>query len=350
MSELDEPYRGVLQGLPGVLTFQVLALPRGHEGSFDATVKLRTQSGSHKFFVRQCRSHLSRDTVFHVVSNAKGAELPVLVLAPHVGSGLSKELIAGGVNYLDAAGNCHLQVPSFLVHVEGKAAQKIPVSSAGIRSPGYQVLFAYLARPQLLNATVRMVAEFAGVSRQPVSAMKQRLLEEEYIFKSKGGAVRWYPRRREDALGLWLHGYATTVRGSMVLGRYRTRDKTPKELEGRLRNLSRRTTFPNFRWGGTAAGFLLTENYRGECTVLHVEGEPEPFVKGLKAMPVRDGNLVVMSSFGNINWEADLKTVHPLLVYSEMLREGNERSREAAQAVHEQCLLPLWEFAEEDKA
>lgn len=49
-----------------------------------------------------------------------------------------------------------------------------------------------------------------------------------------------------------------------------------------------------------------------------------------------------MRAFGSINWDPERETVHPLLVYSEMLSDGSERALEAAQDLSERYLAPLW--------
>ena len=343
MATLDSRYLESLKGIPGVVSYRVLEPSTSSRGGApDATLELRTSAGAHRLVMRQFRSHLSREMAEHAVGTVNEGKRPVLILAPHVGAGLSEVFIAGGVNYLDAAGNCHIVAPRLHVHVEGRAATRAPDGSVGVRRPGYQVLFGYLARPELLDAPLRAVAEATGVSRQPASTMKHRLLEEGYLFESKAG-TRWYPRRREDALSLWLFGYQTTVRVAMLRGVYRTQEQSPDALERKVAEILSVAVEPDFRWGGTAAGFRLTESYRGGRTVVHIKDEPDLLVRGLRALADPRGNLIVMSAFGQLNWEAHPTVVHPLLAYSEMLSEGGERAREAAQALHDQHLLPLWD-------
>jgi hypothetical protein len=52
-----------------------------------------------------------------------------------------------------------------------------------------------------------------------------------------------------------------------------------------------------------------------------------------------------MNVFGEINWQAGQEIVHPLLVYSEMLRERSERANEAARELFERHIQPLWSNA-----
>lgn len=151
----------------------------------------------------------------HVASRHRGST-PILILAPHVGAGVAATLIEAGVNYLDSSGNCHLSIPPFFVHVQGKSAEKATLAAEGVRGLGFQVLFAYLAEPALLDEPIRTVADVAGVSRQPVLSMRRHLQSEKLILSSSTGS-QWHPRRREDALALWLQGYRI---GASALGFY----------------------------------------------------------------------------------------------------------------------------------
>ena len=196
----------------------------------------------------------------------------------------------------------------------------------------------------MLRATVRVVADAAGVSRQAVSDMRRRLAADNYIADTPSGA-RWLPRRRDDALELLLHGYRGTLRPSLLQGSYRTQYATPAELEQRIAPILD-GELSEWRWGGNAAGHRLTGHYRGERTVIHVHATPLRFEKTLRALPDRKGNLVVLRGFGPIAWPVDSNLVHPLLVYSEILAEGTESAREAAQVLFEKCVLPRWQEAE----
>jgi hypothetical protein len=339
MRALGAGYEEQLVALPGVLAHRLLNPPAGSGNAvFDALLVLKTKAGSYKLLVRQLKSHVSREMASHVASSHTGAA-SVLILAPHVGSGVAATLIEAGVNYLDASGNCHISVPPFFVHVQGKTAGKGADASKGVRGPGFQVLFAYLAEPALLDEPIRTVAEVAGVSRQPVVSMRRLLQSEKLILESKA-ATQWHPRRREDALALWLQGYRTTVRGSLLAGSYRTRDQNPDALEARIQEALPKE---QFRWGGNAAGFRLTGDYRGERTVVHVNAGAQDLAKRVRGLPDPDGNLLIMNTFGTINWSPERETVHPLLAYSEMLSDGSERGREAAQTLHERHLAPLWQ-------
>ena len=338
-----EPYLQRLRHLAGIIDVHA-ERPTGPDGDrgIDALLSLDTSAGPVRLAAVEYRSHLSHQVVDQfLAARHSAADHPILVLAPHIGAPLGAKLASAGLNYLDRQGNCHIAVGSLLLHVEGQKGPPHHGADKGVRSAGYQVLFAYLADPRLIDAPVREVAEQAGVSRQPVSDMRRRLLADEFVLKTSKG-ILWH--RKQDALNLWLHGYETMVRPSLMWGAYRTAKPDPEELERELAALFDETG-SELRWGGTAAGYRLTKYYRGERTTVHVRAMPPDLPRRLRALPDPGGNLVVMDAFGTLNWHPGPETVHPLLVYSEMLQGRDDRAREAAQELFEQHIRPTWEAA-----
>ena len=83
----------------------------------------------------------------------------------------------------------------------------------------------------------------------------------------------------------------------------------------------------------------LTAHYHGPQTVLHVDALPADLLKVLKAIPDRNGPLEVLGLPGPLALRGMSEdTIHPLLVYAELLREQNDRAREAAYEILERWL------------
>ncbi len=263
---------------------------------------------------------------------------PSLLLAPVIAGEAARRLAAGGVSYVDLVGNCHLTLGGELyVHVEGHRPVRAAPSDRGIRAAGFQVLFTYLVAPHL-DLSLRAVGELAGASRQAALEMRARLLAEGYLQESIDG-LQWNPRRRDDALTRWLEGYRATVRPRLVVGTYRTRTRDPDAVAAMLQSAAGEPG-ERWRWGGAAAGYQLRRHFRGERTVVHVRDGTDEFIRTLPVLRDTDGNLVILRSFGAVNWSDafDGTTVHPLLVYSEMLIDGDDRAREAATDLFEHLL------------
>lgn len=327
---IPNSFDDLLHNLSGVQSFQWFGFG---ERSGQPKLRIHTKQGRFEFSVEIFRSHLSQDKADHIAGK-RASGLPRLILAPAIGSGLSRQFVEAGLSYLDARGNCHFDLGVFFVHIEGLSgtSHAAPALDKGIRRAGYQVLFAYLADPELLNAPIREVASVAGVSRQPVSTLRRRLIKDKFLVETKS-RTSWRTTRELEALNLWLGGYKTVVRSSLLQGTYRTRELDPLKLERELEEL---LADRDYAWGGAAAAYRQTQHYRGETTVIH--GDLGQALGKIEARPAsQSSNLLVLGHIGEIRGTTP-HLAHPLLVYSELYQDPNERAREAAQVYYEKFL------------
>lgn len=328
-----------LRQLPFVRRAEVTQAP-GDPGWTDLDLRLETGTREVRFAVDVKRTHLTRAIVDGTLARFADPKLgPWMLFAPYVGRRLGEYLAAQQANYVDMAGNCHLRVgPGYHAFVEGRRRpEEARTRETGIRAPGLQVLFAILARPDLLDAPVRTLARFAGVGKSAVAERLQQLREDGYVVEAKN---RKRLVRRKTILDQWLAGYENQVRPRLLLGRYQARERQSKRLEQIIENaLGDRVAWA---WGGGAAAMRLTGHYRGEETVLHVERELSDLPRRIEALPARNGPLTILRIPGPLALEgAEPRTVHPLLVYTELLANHTDRAREAADEVWRHFLESL---------
>lgn len=327
-----EPYLAQLRKLPFVKGVEAELEVRGANRIHgDALVRLRTPRGERTLWAEVKRTNITRPLVDALLARTPmDIRTKWVLFAPYIGAETGRHLKENGVNYVDAVGNCFLAIKQdYIATVEGKRPAKKTPLERGIRGPGHQILFAVLARPELLNAPVRILAGAAGVGKTAAAEMVKRLEEEGLV-----GADRERRRllRVQTVLDRWLAGYTATVRPQLVMGRFHTNDRGAEVREDRIeREIGETTTWA---WGGGTAAMRLTGYYHGPNTVLHLEHPLPDLGKRLKAIPAEDGPLIVLGVPGRVAFEgAKPRTVHPLLVYAELLATGNERAREAAQEV-----------------
>lgn len=326
-----EPYIGHLSGLPFIDDVRVVELaPVSHGGKrTDAAVEVHTPDGWVSFLLEVKNTHLSYAVAERAIEFGASLGADWILAAPHVGGPIGRFLIERGVNYIDRVGNCHLKIGDrFLALKEGSPPETRTPHHKGIRAPGYQVLFALLAEPEFVSSPIRAIASEAGTSRQAVSDMRRRLVADGLMLHGRKKYV-WAEQHKRRALDRWLNGYLDVVRPRLLVGRYRTPDKIPVDLEARIEDM---LDLEQEAWfGGSAACHRLTGYYRGPLTVLHIDGTERDVRKKLRAVDDSNGPLVLARLPGRTAKRgAAPATVHPLLVYSEMLAEGTERATEAA--------------------
>jgi hypothetical protein len=306
----------------------------------DGVLAIHTPQSTHHFDLEIKRAPVTSAAIDAVIGRYERGqpEKPpraLMLFAPHIGRPLAEYLVGKNVNFVDEAGNCHVRLgTSFMALVEGRRAVPRAALGRGLGLSGHLALFAILAKPEVLDSSIRTLADRAGVSKTAVEHLLARLTEEGAIVR---GRNRRHLQNHKLLLDRWLNGYATLVRPRLLVGQYRTPDADPSSLEARLEQVLPEDT--SWGWGGGAAANRLTEFYRGGRTVLHLAEPSQEIIRRLKALPSKEGDLVVLRTPGHIAFDgAAPRTVHPLLVYTELLTEGTERAREAAEMLRERFL------------
>lgn len=334
-AEALDPYLERLRDLPFAREVTA-APPTGHgRNGFDAVIRIKTPTGLRRLRAQVKKTHLGYELAAHLASEAARTDEPMIVLAPYVAPPLGRYLEEHGLNYVDSVGNCFLSLGSdYVARLEGRRRPPRDPGQTTLRAPSYQVLFALLAHPELAAAPVRVLAEKAGVGKTAAAEMLRRLEHEGHVGRTRTARLVLEHRR---LLERWLTGYADVLRPSLFIGRYHTPDQNPGELETRCESALGEEV--RWAWGGGAAAMRLTGYYRGEQSVLCIEDPPHDLARRLKAAPSKQGPLTILRTKGPLMLEgAKPRTVHPLLVYAEMLALPNERATEAAQEVREKFL------------
>ena len=343
-SKLSEYTAGLL-ALPFIK--EVRAEPRPHRPGrppLDALLTIVTPKETFELRAEVKRSHLGREQANQLVAMAR--QIPnLIVFAPYVGRELGETFAEAGVNFVDLAGNAFVRLgDQYIARIQGKSAPSTPTEKA-MRAPAFRVLFALLADPSLVSATTRALGEAAGgVSPQTARDARLRLVESGLLLDSRIG-FQWAPGGVARALERWTAGYASTLYPQLLLGRFRAREQDATALE---RTLQPKLDALQVRWawGGGAAAQNLTGYYRGVQTVVYLEAcPPREELRELGLVPDVKGPVSLLEAPGPTAFVNDSASVHPLLVYTDLLQEGHERAWEAASEVRTR-----FQLAEEPRA
>jgi hypothetical protein len=296
---------------------------RGSELQFE------TPDGRQRLEVEWTNEVLSYARVNSLLSDKRG-DAAWILMAPHVSPGVGAKLARHGGNYVDAAGNCHLQIAQrYFAHVEGKRPARRTVGHRPLRGPGLQGLLALLAEPELARATVRDFADRAGVSKSTVSNLLRQLKNDRRLIVTDE-----LIQLADELWDVFATGYAESLRPRWLHGRFRAREQDLELVEKRLaETLSDRMTWG---WGGGAAADRLTRHYHGPEVVIHVDEPTAELAPELKLLRAEDGPIVIVRTPCPAAFSGPLPSVvAPALVYAELVHDGHDRALETARLVRD---------------
>lgn len=310
---------------------------------FDGVVAWRTAVKTIRHLVEVKRHFRHQDAAIVVEQlNRRRAELTgdhrgdrLLILAPHVRAQQAAVLERAGIDYLDLAGNVHLDAPGHFVHVEGRQPPKERVTAPTRPQKGWiKAVMALLIRPELVNAPYRLVAEAAHVALGTVAKCMNDLTVRGLLRHQQDGRTI---ADRPALVALWVQAYVDALRPGLKERRFQVRVDDKPQLWARLQAvLAEREQ----RWALTGADAAARRDgfFRAEDTEIYAPVgmlDDREVQKALVAQPaVQGGNLLVIEPPGPLAIpdavDETLPAAPDLLAYAELRFRGTGQAAEAA--------------------
>lgn len=251
-------------------------------------------------------------------------DVPALLVCNRLTPSLAEYCIANQINFIDTAGNAHIQTPGFYLFVEGRYEKKPVVASRRFAEGVMKLLFVLLTCPESLNETYRSLAEKSGISLGMVSKAFTYLEAQRYFRKSQKGRRLM---NEDELLALWLKDYATSLRPKLD-GLWST---APEEWDDIVLE-------PSEYWGGEMAAAKLSDGYLiPERGLLFTS---RPLLLRRQQLKLRAGpgkKFQLVSSFWGINFKLNRKA-EAMLCVAELLASDEDRNREAAKIINDKYL------------
>lgn len=356
--ELENRLRLLLESIPGLGSgAKVWRNPAASGRPFDIMGELALpRSGEKVELWVECKE-LPRPSRFPYVAltndfredGSRTTKVPVLA-APHISPRMAELCEKHGWSWFDLAGNCRLVVPGAL-YVERTGIDAVherpkPKANLGTAASA-RVLLALLA-PQKVGArwTQTALQKYCepGVSIGLVNKVVTHLREEAWLEVLDDGTFRV-----KDPVGLlevWRKAYRFDRHRRAG---YFTLLK-PQELQKRLERLND-TEAGEVAYAAFSAADFQAPSVRQNKTWLYVnDAALDEFAEVTEAKRVHSGeNLVVLIPdddgvfyMGDAGYGGRLTCTNPVMTWLD-LRHAGGRGDEAAEAILNQCLKPVWE-------
>ncbi|MEN0051011.1 MAG: type IV toxin-antitoxin system AbiEi family antitoxin [Bacteroidota bacterium] len=250
-----------------------------------------------------------------------------LIIADHIYANLKTQLRAADIAYVDSAGNAYLKEEGLFVFIDGrkKKIQKENLRHKAFTKTGLKIVFHFLLFPDLLQQNYRRIASQLEVSLDSVSKTIGSL-------KALGFIVMLDKKRMQlvkpkALLDRWLYQYGDKLKNRLLITKFRYLGDLQQWRDIELQATS--------QWGGEAGADLLTNHLHPEIWTIYSNENRAELMKNYRLLPDENGNIEVYQAFWNLD---NKKHVPSLLMYADLMYNGDPRNIETAQKIYEEHL------------
>lgn len=253
-------------------------------------------------------------------------KLPVLLITKYIPSTIAKSFVEEGINYMDAAGNCHIQQNNLLLIIEGKKTERLPKTNQprAFQEAGIKLIYCLLVNPDNINKSFRELSALSQISLGSVSTIIQELVDSKFLLKTKNKKVL---KNKTDLLKRWVIAYNDVLRPKLLVKRMNFMNKSDYANWNDV-NLSR-VSAKTF-WGGECAAGIMTKNITPANYTIYTDATWQSVGKTLKLIPDENGKIEILRLFYD---EEEGNTVSPLLTYADLMGSGDSRNIETSEII-----------------
>ena len=302
----------------------------------DATLLLDV-GGERYAFAVEARRQVNVAAAVHLAERADTeAEPSFILITEYVQPAVAEALRERGVSYADAAGNCHVERPPLLLHVEGRKRRRVgaeePVRAFG--GEGLTVIFALLLEPDLIARPYREIAQLSGASHGVVQYTVKDLERLGFVLRLSRTERRL--RDTDALLERWATGFAEALRPKLTLGAFRF---TSPDRASRWEIVD--LDPDRERWGGEPAAAAATDYLKPARLTVYTRGTRAEAMKRLRVVPDERGEVELLRAFWPERLERELPGAFPdarvpdVLAYADLVASGDPRNAEVAATLQE---------------
>jgi hypothetical protein len=255
----------------------------------------------------------------------KNYDEPVLLVAKYIYPELMNELARQGINVLDSVGNCIIRHYNLLLNIKGqKNALAKEVTNRAFQDTGLKLIFYFLLHPESVNFSYRAIQKKNGMSLDTIKKVIDELTANHFILKTKQGR---FLKNRKKLLERWVTAYNQTLKPKLLLEQmtFRNNEKRDKWLTMNLPE--------GMYWGGESGANLIDNYLYPGAFNIYSEVSAKMLLPTGFVVPKEDGEIKIYQKFWLDKPETNI--VPPLLIYADLMGNGNSRCLEMAQKIYE---------------
>lgn len=290
----------------------------------------------------EVKNDVHQSNLHFILQHLKGRKDSILV-AKYISSPGKKVLEENRINYLDLAGNCHIETSSgIFFHIKGEKLDDIrkPKKHKAFSKNGIKLIYTLLLNEGLINEPYRQMADLTNISVSTVGGILSGLESENFILRVTEDEKKLY--NKGELLSHWVRAFNQVLKPKLFRGRYRF---SLQYVADSWKDID----LGSFAyWGGEPAADRYINFLYPEVWTLYTNLEKRALIKDFNLRPdPNNGMIEVYELFwkleSDIFVDKNIKAVSPLLAYAELLGTKESRNLEAAHRIYETYLKDLIE-------
>ena len=256
---------------------------------------------------------------------------PFIIVAQRIFPKIKEELRKRNIAYLEASGNIFLNKDEIYLYIDGNTPIELKnkTTNRAFTKTGLKVIYQFLIK-DCINSTYREIAELTDTGIGTLNTIFNGLKEEGFLIQLTKNELQM--ENKKKLLDKWVMEYEKRLKPTLAIGIFRFLNKDDF-YNWRDIPLKKGKTI----WGGEPASDLLTNYLRPEELTLYTNEERSDLMKNYRLVPDLEGNIKVFKQFW-IDEQENRNTVHPLLVYADLMNKGDRRCTETAQKIYDEYL------------
>jgi hypothetical protein len=255
----------------------------------------------------------------------------LLVVARVIYPNIRKKLQEMNINYMDTFGNIFLQQGELLLLITGEKAQVPVVINTGraFNKAGLRLIYHLLTQEDFLQKTYREMAAECETALGNINYIIKDLQEQGYLVKKNN--KDWLLKNRETLINKWAENFLNKLQPEYLMGTFRFQATDGIKYWNKLKLDATKT-----HWGGEPAADILTNYLQPATLTIYTEENRIDLIKKYRLIPDINGNIKLYTKF----WKATEKkeTVHPLVIYADLLGINDPRTVELANMIYNEYL------------
>jgi len=308
--------------------------PRRTDPKVDAEVAMRKGKEEWHFRV-ELKPWLTRENAGPIAMRIADDQRGWLLVTRHVTPALATQLRELGLAFIDTAGNAFIEEQGLFIYMTGnRPRDKHPGEGVKrlFRPAGLRVLFALLCNPGLERRTYREIAAIADTALGTINWTMRDLMMMGFMIDMgpKGRRLT----NKEKIVEQWVVAYPQQLKPKQFIGTYKAgrydwwqdADLTPFDAQ----------------WGGEPAAAKLTQYLKPERVTIYAGERTQELILRNKLRKDPRGDVEIVKRFWTLDpKETQRETVHPLLVYADLIATANDRNIETARMIYDRELAGL---------